>query len=729
MLDDLDYRGDYGCIETNYEQMRDFSIKLKPVYSCPADSVPSQIKLPSEIPNLSWHQVETWNALNNPDIDVVFNTAMTGDGKSLAAFLKAMTGNNYTLAMYPTNELSRDQERQVNNYKTQFKPENDPQIYRLTGAGLEDFVETNKLPSKQQGIIHLTDNSEILLTNPDIFHYIHSFRYLRGNPKNRQKGDNPDKLFRKIDEKYKLFIFDEFHIFSSPQVASILNAILLMKHTSPGKKFLFLSATPNEMLRDALKAANLNCHLIDPVAQNKYRFSLDAETANWRSISQSIDLNFPRELEPTAKSSYEWMMKNSEETILKFFLDYPGSKGAIILNSVASVYRLAAHLKPLFAKHNLKVLVNTGLTGETERSQSLTEADLIIGTSTIDVGVDFKINFLIFEAADAGNFIQRFGRLGRHQDFLPHPYRAYALIPNFMVSRLFGEASSIEDGAEIDRVTFTQTIRDKWLFINDFASYPQRWGSLQSFYIWNELRGNQMQTTYPDAADGFKADAQTALKFQMKHKHGQTYQYVQEKKHQIIDEARSFRGSSQLDCAIYDATNASEPERERFKTYGLSGLVSNFEFEVMEKDRFLSMAHRAGLPSSRFEDKLCYLKINNFREVRENWYFYYTGDNFDTIRRSREVQILKGLEIEGTDLPNQLREAVYRRGLVCFISDRDRAHIRTKLGLPMQFQAYGLSDRTDDKSPPYTIAFGQSALMLEALIHYWKPKDDIPLIY
>jgi CRISPR-associated endonuclease/helicase Cas3 len=79
--------------------MRDFSIKLKPVYSCPADSVPNQIKLPSEIPNLSWHQVETWNALNNPKIDVVFNTAMTGDGKSLAAFLKAMTVNNYTLAM------------------------------------------------------------------------------------------------------------------------------------------------------------------------------------------------------------------------------------------------------------------------------------------------------------------------------------------------------------------------------------------------------------------------------------------------------------------------------------------------------------------------------------------------------------------------------------------------------------------------------------------------------
>jgi CRISPR-associated endonuclease/helicase Cas3 len=709
--------------------MRDFSLKLKPVYSCPADAVPSQIKLPSEISNLSWHQVETWNALNNPEIDVVFNTAMTGDGKSLAAFLKAMTGCNSTLAMYPTNELARDQERQVRNYKAQFQPEYDPQIFRLTGAGLEDFVATNKLPSKQQGIIELTDNSEILLTNPDIFHYIHSFRYLRGHPTNRHKGDNPDKLFRRIDELYKLFVFDEFHIFSSPQVASVLNTLLLMKHTSPGKKFLFLSATPNEMLQDFLKRSGLRYHIINPIDQDKYRFSDDAQTFNWRQISQSIDLIFPRELEPTAKYSYEWMLNNSEETILKFFLEYPGSKGAIILNSVASVYRLAAHLKPLFAKHNLKVLVNTGLTGETEKSQSISEADLIIGTSTIDVGVDFKINFLIFEAADAGNFIQRFGRLGRHPDFLPHPYCAYALIPNFIVSRLFGEASLLKDGQEIDRVAFNQAIRDNWLFINDFAKYPQRWGSVQSFFIWNELRGSHMKTKYPDAADGFKTDAQNALGFQMKHKHGQTYQYIKEKKHQIIDEARSFRGSSQLDCAIYDATNPNEPERERFKTYSLSGLVSNFEFEMIEKARFLSMAKKAGLPTNRFEEKLCYLQVNNFREVRENWYFYYAGDDLSAIRRMGEVQVLKELEIEGTDLSTQLRKAVYGKGLVCYVSDRDRAYIRTKLGLPMQFQAYGLSDRTEERSPPYTIAFGQSALMLEALIHYWKPKDDLPLIF
>ena len=40
------------------------------------------------------------------------------------------------------------------------------------------------------------------------------------------------------------------------------------------------------------------------------------------------------------------------------------------------------------------------------------------------------------------------------------------------------------------------------------------------------------------------------------------------------------------------------------------------------------------------------------------------------------------------------------------------------------FEAYALSDLADDRNPPYTIAFRQSALMLETVIWYWKPKGN-----
>jgi CRISPR-associated endonuclease/helicase Cas3 len=702
-----------------------YSIQLKPVYTCPAGEVPPGISLPNGL-ELSWHQLETFKALqSNSDVDVVFNTAMTGDGKSLAAYLPAMTGKNYTMAMYPTNELARDQERQVNQYKNEFTPKYDPQIFRLTGSTLENFVETNQLPSKQQGILDRSENSEILLTNPDIFHYIHDFRYLRRNPQKAGKGDNPDKLFRKIDDSYKIFLFDEFHIFSSPQISSVLNAMLLVKHTSgSGKKFLFLSATPNELLTGFLERLSLNYKVINPLEQKKYRFSA-AESAGWRQISQPISLHFPADLQPNSRSGYDWILENSEQVILKFFLDHSGSKGTIILNSIASVYKLVAVLKPLFSKHGLTVLPNTSLTGESERARSVSDADLLIGTSTIDVGVDFRINFLIFEAADAGNFIQRFGRLGRHEGF--DVYQAYALIPNYLVARLFEvhqeKAAPLESNEEYDRVSFTQVIRDAWTFINKFEGYPKRWGGIQSAFIYNELKQTSyMREAYPNAAKDFGSDLQKALGVSIKQKFGQIHELNSTGGKDILKEARSFRGSSQLDCAVYDVTNSDEPERDRFKTYNLPGLLSNFVFETMDKSQFLAAAKQAGIPTRRFEEyALCYLRLLDYREVRENWHFYYAGD-ISQLARLGQVQVLKGLNVTAGN--NAVNCALYRRGLVCYISDRRRDDLRAKLGLPMQFQAYGLSDDLDDRDPPYTIAFGQSALMLETLTWYWKDKSD-----
>lgn len=101
--------------------MSEYRITLKPVYLQTVRTY-KEFQLP-EGWLLFWHQLETWKALQeDSNIDVVFNVAMTGDGKSLAAFLSAMTGKTYTLAMYPTNELARDQEKQVQGYKLQFQP-------------------------------------------------------------------------------------------------------------------------------------------------------------------------------------------------------------------------------------------------------------------------------------------------------------------------------------------------------------------------------------------------------------------------------------------------------------------------------------------------------------------------------------------------------------------------------------------------------------------------------
>lgn len=92
--------------------MGDYYCTLKPVYSCPATKLTAGVKLPPGW-TLAWHQAATLEAVRDPNIDVIINIALTGDGKSLSAYLDSLQGQTRSLGLYPTNELARDQEGQV----------------------------------------------------------------------------------------------------------------------------------------------------------------------------------------------------------------------------------------------------------------------------------------------------------------------------------------------------------------------------------------------------------------------------------------------------------------------------------------------------------------------------------------------------------------------------------------------------------------------------------------
>ena len=384
--------GNINILRTQFQHMSDYQITLKSVYSCPAAEIPHGVKLP-EGWTLSWHQLETLKAIRDPNIDVIINTAMTGDGKSLAAALETLQTFCCAIWLYPTNELARDQETQFKHYIEQFQPEHQPRVVRISGSELEIYAENAGL-RKAAAIASRTGQSEILLTNPDILHHLHRGAYLSSE-------DSPDKLWGRIDKDFDLFIFDEFHVFAAPQIASVINTLLLIRHTNRRKKFVFLSATPDDQLINRLETAGFRCKSIDPLKAGKYRFPdrpgelEQLKSDGWRQILRESTLTFIS-LESTSKASETWL-KDSANLILSHFKKYPGSKGAIILNSIAAVKRLTPFFRELFQPHGLVVGENTGLSGKTEKERSLS-SDLVLGTSTIDVGVDFKINLLIFES-------------------------------------------------------------------------------------------------------------------------------------------------------------------------------------------------------------------------------------------------------------------------------------------------------------------------------------------
>ncbi len=713
-----------------------FSIQLRSVYSCPANDIPEDVYLPDGW-KLAWHQSETLKALRDPTVDVVFNTAMTGDGKSLAAYLELLQGNCIALGLYPTNALAGDQENRIKDYIDKFQTPGSPRVTRLSGATLETYAENEGL-RKGSAIASRAGNSEVLITNPDIFHYLHRGAYITGK-------DSPDKLWNRIDKEFNLFIFDEFHVFAAPQVASVLNTMLLIRVTNRQKKFLFLSATPSESMLKRLEVAGFNCRLINPIAAGKYQFPAtpaeiaELESQHWRKVAHAIDLNFVP-LESTAKASETWLKENQED-ILNMFLNHAGSKGAIILNSIAAVKRLMPLFKTLFAGHGLQVRENTGLSGQKEKEASLS-ADLVIGTSTIDVGVDFKINFLIFESSDAGNFVQRLGRLGRHdgydrdrQRIVFDGFRAYALVPNFFVERLFaGEEAVLKAGEVCDRIHFQTLIREKYRQINNFEGYYKRWGAVQSFKLLYDLKRPSIQKQYAGSLQRFQTSCEQAFDTSIRQVAGRVkgwatdwHQLSGQKSNPIAEDATSFRGSSPLLCGLYDTTELNEADR--FKTYGLPGVLSNLDIEMWSKKAFLetlqSTAQRTGQPiaKGRFEYCLGFMKLKGYREERLNWKFTFPGD-LQPFADAWKVQVLTGLKIWQPDNPwaSEINKKLTEQALVCYVLRKPTQEVRLRLKLPMHFQIYPISDSNSllDGNAPCSVVFGQSALLIETLAYRFK---------
>ncbi len=368
-------------------------IKLLPVYSqlAEADSLPAdlQARLPPDM-RLSKHQVETYLALTKGDAEVVFNTAMTGDGKSLAGQLPLLVqgkGWKYPLlAMYPTNELIEDQMAHLDSTLGRWRV--DARYDRLNSAALDLKMQDDDYNRRGEALMSVLRNNDVILTNPDIFHYVmHQFY--------TWPEDAPDRYAGPLTQKFRQLTFDEFHIFDAPQVVSVLNAILFMQETAGTvrlHKFLFLSATPKALMQEYLQRSGLKMTFI----QGQYTSHDDGN--GWRKILNPVEISF--ETQPRAEA---WLDAHLGDIVLPFFLQRH-AKGAVIVNSRAAAQRIYERVKPVFERHGLKVELNTGWTGRTRRRASY-EADLLIGTSTVDVGVDFQINFLVFESDSAGTFL------------------------------------------------------------------------------------------------------------------------------------------------------------------------------------------------------------------------------------------------------------------------------------------------------------------------------------
>lgn len=692
-------------------------LKAKPLYSRKADAVPIG-GCPDSL-EFRQHQVETYRAIQDPDVQVIFNTAMTGDGKSLAAYLPALTQGKSILAMYPTNELIKDQDRQVQEYCQWF----DQSIAcdKMFSDYLYELrVQFRELGGQRAAIEFLAMQTPVLLTNPDIFNLIANFQYL--NP----EYENPDRLVQQIIDSYDLFVFDEFHTYDVSQVTSVLTTMLYFIEQGGGrferKKFVFLSATPSPFLLDCLKTANLEYKVITGNYQSD---ALDS--TKWAKICAPFDLHF----HATGRRSEEWV-ENSYQQIAEWFADNPGSRGAIIVNSVAAAKRISLFLKERNAAGDfpLNVGENTGLSSREERHFALYESDLLIGTSTVDVGVDFKINYLVFEAIDAGSWIQRLGRLGRHSEYekvdgtvtrFDH-FVAHSLLPKYVYERV---EQIVTPNSEIEKEILINLMRrdadDKRVFspINDFRNYRKCWGWLHASHIINILGHPRLRENYASQrgkltkvySDIFEADIETRAK--------KNYFAVKMNQPEIIDSSViQFRGETPFTCGIIDETDGE------IKAYNLLWVLQNAEVEYMEKADFMREVQSRRISAHRFRHVDVYLRLRDYRSERERFRLtqtrkiaeQFTDDNY------RQLHTLKGFQIDG-NFPeiNRINRWLRKKQLLCLVRKERVGDLRRILRLPMMFSIFTLLDRDGNE---FSVAFSKEALLLRSQPYIWANKEN-----
>ncbi|MGB8345375.1 MAG: type I-D CRISPR-associated helicase Cas3' [Ktedonobacteraceae bacterium] len=675
---------------------------IRPVYS--AEHPDPQYQIGSV--RLLRHQAETWEAFNDANVDVIFNTAMTGDGKSLAAYLPVFKDGKAAIAMYPTNELIQDQYHALPGYEDRLRIHL-PRKATMYGEEISRVMQERDIDKRLEAVRRLLKRNPILLTNPDLVHLIMSHQY--GWDYLRKE------LPATLSANFDYFVFDEFHVFGVPQIISVMDMLGYLavnyREKAEQKKFVFLSATPSKLMDDLLDRSGLRTRTIEgkysSTAQEGYRRILQPCELELHELSQETPIE-------------AWVEAHLEE-MLAFFEHYPKSKAAILVYSVATARRLYGRLKAFFEEqHHITVGENTGLTYRDERRAAL-EKQILVGTSTVDIGIDFRINYLVFEASNAGSFLQRFGRLGRHEGF--DIYRAYGLIPRFVLERL--QQSSGMEG-EVDREEFNKAVRAAFPVEAEFKSYTKRWGVMQAAQVLFALQG-----------EGGKKDANDAFLAALTDEYEQLYgspekpimpkklkQYwaIQANSPQVAAELSSFRGQSPLSCGVWDVDN-------HFKTYDLFFLLTNAEIEVLPESVFMEEVRRrvqAGseqLHERDFLNQLLYLKVHGYIPDRQR---LVLGVNLDLIEQASIMHKATVCDDFFVQEPvftwkDRVNKALKARKLVCVFSDWSRVELKRRLNLPALFFIQRVQDRMGQE---YSVAFGQEALLLDSLLSWRKTNGD-----
>ncbi|MCC9078143.1 type I-D CRISPR-associated helicase Cas3' [Litorilinea aerophila] len=661
-------------------------------------------------------------ALTDRQTLCLFLVTPTGSGKTLGSYAYAINHGVPAFGVYPTNELIRDQERAL---KPWLDPNDEYRLLHIDSKQLDDWQAKLDLDRHAPALERLLNWEPTVLTNPDILFYTFFGLY-------RGPGGLSQRLFSLIG-RYRLFVFDEFHLYNVKQMADVAYLLATLQAINPhlGRVAIFASATPDSPMLPWLRQ---NLNLPVEVVQAQPGASPAA-----RTIAHPVRLT----LVPADLGRWQGTTTLVEylPQVEAFLAQYPQARLVTILDSVAGAMALAQTLRERFPQ--VPVGEVHGFTSEQEREAAL-QRPFTVGTSTIEVGIDFKDatgkDILIFEARTASQFIQRFGRLGRHAKAHDIPNWCIALVPEYVYHFL---ADKLASDRQVTRQQLTEVIDEAYQAPEDFAHYLRSHAPAEFHAARWHAQSLFQADDRPMVAAGLEKAIEALTGKSAGQAAGQHRRYNEQK---ILAPLLTFRGTG-FEAAILDE-RGSDPGFPA-RRYDLFFLLRRGICEEIDEDTYLQTLEKlAGQWSEEVARERRYARLikSAADELLGVYGFFRLAGMLEHSRRvwfeapeevlagrKAEVTVLSGLEI-GTDPEMRLRRLnrhLRRKQLVAWFIDRHPSAIKLGRALPSLFALYELRVRRPGgrlSDQPWTIAFNQNAFFLDSLGWWREKKQNDPII-
>ncbi|HBI24352.1 MAG TPA: type I-D CRISPR-associated helicase Cas3' [Nitrospiraceae bacterium] len=347
-----------------------------------------------EIKGMRPFQAATINALDSLE-QIIIVEAPVGSGKSHIVRQIIDHWNGAVVLTYPTKILMDTQRSAIKKdfpdsiiwpYETGIPQGHAPTIFYYSTDSLIAFLKEKRADYRIDRselidtVLHQhvwASRKNILLTSPDVLHLLTNLKAYR----------NAKRLLSFLNGG--VVVFDEFHLYINlKHFISLLDNLF----ECGIKKVILLSATP--VFTEELKA------LLEKYRSTRIDFSESAGNANDNIFNYPLKLEFV---------NCRYTRRDELLPVLEHYLPLLPKPLAIISDSI---FRLR-HIKPMLETkfgEKWKILEYSGFYKEVP---SLDEKTILLGTSSIEVGINMVFKSLITEASFWTSTIQRIGRVGR----------------------------------------------------------------------------------------------------------------------------------------------------------------------------------------------------------------------------------------------------------------------------------------------------------------------------